>query len=419
MQSTDHIKARKMVALATLAQNCALGLSFGSYGALIPSFEKQFDASRGMASTGIGLLVATLSLSSPVLGAWLRRLPLRGVMVTGALLHVAGYLLLSMAGSMVEVIAIYGLLIGPGGALLGAIPASTLVGNWVTEGRGKALGIVNMPILLLLTPPAAAFLLQRHGMVSLFHALALMAGLCALLMLLVRDRPVDNAAPATKEEEEQEQEDRTPPLSSPAPATLTSATIVRSTPFWLLSLGVGLVAAGGTMITAHLIPLATSRGITLEAASLLLSVYAGAGLLGAPLFGGVVDRLGARAGLAINAVMQMLCWAALLLLSDFTLLLVAVALIGLCATSILAIHSAAIAEIFGPANIAAVFGMSYLPKLLFIFGAAPLAGFLFDLANSYTPALLVHITLFAIAALAFLLLPGMGAKKGTRAAHIT
>jgi len=398
MQRINQAKTRQAVALATLAQNCALGLSFGSYGALIPSFEHQFNASRGMAATGIGLLVATLSLSSPVLGTWLGKLSLRWVMVTGALLHAIGYVLLSMAGSMGGVIAIYGLLIGPGAALLGAIPASTLVSNWVKEGRGKALGVVNMPILLLLTPPVAAFILHHHGMVSLFRTLALVAGLCALAMLMVRDRPsgIDAASPVGPSPAQ---------TTGKAPAPISSAMILHSPAFWLLSLGVGIVAAGGTMITAHLIPLATGRGLSLEAASLLMSAYAGAGLLGAPLFGAAVDRYGARVGLAINAGIQILVWGALLLASHFAVLLAIVALIGLSATSVLAIHSAAIAEIFGPSNIATVFGMSYLPKLLFIFGSAPLAGFLYDIADSYTPALLVHIGLFCIATLAFLFLP--------------
>jgi len=49
--------------------------------------------------------------------------------------------------------------------------------------------------------------------------------------------------------------------------------------------------------------------------------------------------------------------------------------------------------------------MSYLPKLLFIFGSAPLAGFLFDLTGSYQLPLAVHMAAFIAALIGFLLIP--------------
>ena len=92
------------------------------------------------------------------------------------------------------------------------------------------------------------------------------------------------------------------------------------------------------------------------------------------------------------------------------------ALIGLFTTSILAVHSAAINEIFGRENFSAVLGMSYLPKLVFISGSAPLAGFLFDYAGDYQIALLVQIVGFAAALLGFLFLPTQSAALSRLAA---
>ncbi len=380
--------AWQMVALAALAQNCALGLTFGSFGALMQRFESEFDASRGMVSTALGVMVLTLSLVSIPLGARLGRLGLRRVMVTGALLNSVGFLLLTQVADMTMAILIYGLIIGLGSCLLGTLPASTLVSNWFPEKRGVALGIVNAPLFLFVIPPITARLLTHVGMDGVFLILSGAFLLCALMVMRVVAGP-----PVQDVSEHASVTPSTPPLSS--------GRILASAPFWLLSLGVGIVAGGGTMFTAHIVPLAGTRGFDLQTSSWLLSSYAGAGLPGVLFFGWLIDRYGARAMLVINALVQLLLWAMLASAENYQLLILVSACIGVCNTSILALHTAAINEIFGTANVGAVFGLSYVPKIIFIFGSVPLAGFLFDATDSYRLGLMVHIAGFAIATLCF------------------
>lgn len=392
-----------MAALGSLAQNCALGLTFGSFGTLMRGFEVQFEASRGVVTTALGMLVLSMSLLSVPVGARLGRWSLRMTMICGSLMCAIGFALMILAQDIYQVIALYGLIIGPGVCLLGVLPASTLVSNWFVKDRGKALGLTNMPILLFITPPVIAYAVTHYGMSGVFVLLSVLFLLCCLAVTLVKDRP-DSAASASANWE------GTAGHQAPPPPVLSSRDILCNRAFWCLSLGVGIVAGGGTMITAHLVPLGMARNFSLEGSSLLLSAYAGAGLVGTMVFGWLADRLGARTALIINAGGQIVLWTALMVFDLYGIMLLLAAMIGICATSILAIHSAAINEIFGPENIAAVFGMSYVPKLLFIFGAAPLAGFLFDLSGSYQLALLVQITAFAAATIGFSLLPSRLSK---------
>jgi len=389
-----------MVALATLAQNCALGLSFGSLGPLIKSFEAEFNTSRGLISTAAGLLFLALSILSPILGARLNRLRLRYVMGLGALLCALGFGALSIVSSIYEVLAIYALMIGPGVCMLGYLPASTLVSNWFEGNRGKALGIVNMTIVLFFFPPILAGIIDGDGMRAAFLVIATLYLLCAGMMMFVVDRPA-GAAQNVKRVEAAGSE---PPL--------TTSAILRSTAFWALSLGVGIVTGAGSTITVHIIPLAVGRGFSLEASSLLLSAYAGAGLLGTIIFGAISDRAGPKTALLLNVTAQIGLWLLLLPLLGYAPLLAVVALIGVCSVAILTLHSAAISEIFGQHNVAAVLGLSYLPKVIFIFGSAPLAGFLYDLTGGYGAAIMVHITCFVVATIGFLLLPRRG-RPGT------
>ncbi|WP_066826400.1 MFS transporter [Sphingomonas mali] len=383
----------RMVALATLAQNFALGLSFGSLGPLMKSFETEFHTGRGLVSTAAGLLFLALSILSPLLGARLNRVRLRYVMCLGGLLSALGYFGLTVVTGIYEVLAIYAFLIGPGICLLGYLPASTLVSNWFAGNRGKALGIVNMTIVLFFFPPILARVVDAEGMRAAFLVIAGLYLAASVLMLLVIDRPAGSGCAAG-------------PAVAVRPAQLTTGAILHTRAFWALSLGVGILTGAGSTITVHIIPLATGRGFSLEASSLLLSAYAGAGLLGTVIFGALSDRIGSRTTLVINGVAQIALWLLLLPALGYVPLIVIVALIGICSVAILTLHSAAISEIFGQDNVAAVLGLSYVPKVVFIFGSAPLAGFLYDFTGGYDVAILVHIACFVFATLGFVLLPG-------------
>jgi predicted MFS family arabinose efflux permease len=224
-----------------------------------------------------------------------------------------------------------------------------------------------------------------------FLVIAALYLLAALLMLLVIDRSggARDAGPA----------------AAAQPRHLTTSTILRSRAFWALSLGVGILTGAGSTITVHIIPLAVGRGFSLEASSLLLSAYAGAGLLGTVVFGALADRAGAKVALVTNGLAQIALWLVLLPVIGFAPLVAVVALIGLCSVAILTLHGAAISEIFGKENVAAVLGLSYVPKVVFIFGSAPLAGFLYDVTGGYRAVILVHISCFVFATLGFVLLP--------------
>jgi MFS family permease len=186
---------------------------------------------------------------------------------------------------------------------------------------------------------------------------------------------------------------------------IASRDVLSSPSFWLLSLGVGVIAGGGTALTAHLVPLAMKRGFSLESGALLMSAYAMAGIGGVLIFGWIADRFGYRAGLILNGGAQIFFWSILTLASSFPLLLLSSIVIGLCTTAILALHGAAIAAIFGPQNMGSVLGLSYLPKLPFVFGVSPLMGVLFDATGGYETALLVQIVFLAAVIAGFMLLP--------------
>jgi cyanate permease len=295
---------------------------------------------------------------------------------------------------------VYGLLIGPGACLLGVLPASALISNWITKGRGNALGIINLPIFLLLAPVITARLVSMFDMTVVFLSLSVVLAICAILMSRVVDTPFRDSTKA----------DGVASVTARS-AAIASRDVLNSRSFWLLSLGVGVVAGGGTALTAHLVPLAMARGFSLESGAWLMSAYATAGIGGVLIFGWIADRFGYRTGLVLNGGTQIFFWCILMFAGSFPLLLLSAIAIGLCTTAILVLHGAAIAAIFGPQNMGSVLGLSYLPKLPFIFGASPLMGVLFDATGGYEAALLIQIGMLGAVIVGFILLPGSSNER--------
>ena len=114
----------------------------------------------------------------------------------------------------------------------------------------------------------------------------------------------------------------------------------------------------------------------------MLSFYAGAGLIGTPVFGWIIDRIGAPAALVI-AALGLATLSLAVIFVDGPALFAVVALAGACCTPITTMHGAALGDLFGRNAVARAMGYSYFIKLPFLVGAAPVIGAVYDATGSY------------------------------------
>ncbi|MEJ7935340.1 MFS transporter [Sphingobium sp. AN558] len=385
----------QMVGICFLIMNCALGVNFAAYGAMMETIERDFGTSRAVASMGLSMVTLTLGILAPLVGGLLRRISARALILTGLALNAGGYFLLGQVHDIRLFLGIYALMIGPGFTLAGVVPCTAIVSNWFVTGRGKALGIINMPLGNALMPLLAAALLIRFGLAGTLVGNGLiLAALIPLAWLLVDDparigqQPMGGMAQAGAESE----------------APLSAARILRQPRFIILSLGVALLSAAGLAIMTHMVALATGRGVPLTSASLMLSIFGLAGLVGAPLFGWLADRIGGGPSFAVLALAQCLPWLGLIVAGAQLPILLGLAFtIGLCCNGILTLFGVTMGEWLAQANIGLGMGLCYLIQLPFLFAAAPLAGAMFDRFGSYTPTILLHVGSFVAIGLVFLL----------------
>lgn len=164
-------KAVRMLALAFLAQNLALGLSYGTYGAFVLHFVEEFDAPLSLAGSGLAITAHMIPLgrgmgfepgaaamllsvygfaaaSGAFLFGWLAdRSSGVGALLVNALLHAVSWSLMLFSSS-------YGLallaaaLMGLGGGGLTVAISARLGEQYSPRMFGQALGLalaMNMP----------------------------------------------------------------------------------------------------------------------------------------------------------------------------------------------------------------------------------------------------------------------------------
>lgn len=395
MSKAERFYGWRMVAICFLIMNCTLGANFSAYGALVEAIQRAFQTNRAFASMGISMLTLALGILAPFVGGLTRRLSIRTLILIGLALNGGGFLLLTQVHNIIAFLAIYGLIIGPGFALAGVVPCAALISNWFSASRGRALGIINIPVGNALLPLIAAALMTRFGLSGA------LAGNGVLLLALI---PFAFFLIDTPQKAGQLPLGGIEGPTTAAEQPLSATQILRSPRFAVLTLGIALLSAAGLAMVAHLIPLAIDRGVALAPASLLLAAFGLAGLVGAPLFGWLSDRIGGGPSLAVLAILWIPFWLALIIAgNDLPVLLALAFLIGLFSNGILTLFGVLAGEWLGPANIGLGMGLCYFFKIPFMFAAAPLAGAMFDHFGSYTPTILLHVATFVVIGATFLL----------------
>ena len=386
----------RMVAIAAVTQNVAVGLTFGSFGTLVLAIEQRFATTRTLSALGISLVILIYSLSAPLVSPLIARTSIRRVLTTGSLLGATGYCLLPLASSIGQFLAIYALLISPGFLLLGVMPSNILASNWFVRQQGRALGFVTMPVFVMLVPMISAWALHHYGLSAVLVGVGLAHLLVLPLMPFVIDRPEQiGQKPLGHEDGARLGE---PETKLPWKRLLSRPTL------WFVTIAVGIAVGGGVLKAAHMVPLVMGQGWSLEEASFLFAVSGGTGILGAIAFGWLADRLGPGTALAINSIVQGLVWFIFLQPAPYWLLVVDAVVVGACGGGIAAAQGVLLTRLFGPRNFPQVMGLVTMFTVPFTFGAAPLASALFDASGSYWTPIAMQIAGFALAAIIFLIL---------------
>lgn len=393
--------AGRMAAIAFLHYNLTLACIWGSFSVLLSAVEARMGVGRELSTLAVPLLNLATALLAPIVGGLATRISLRLVMLVGAALSVAGFVLLALSHSYPLYLLAFGGLIGPSMAI-GVVLPPTLVTRWYQVNRGRALGLVTTPLVVAIVPLLTTWMLQAHGVAATYGMLAALAAIPLVANLFVVEPPAEAAAPTGAMHGHGA-------AAAAAAGGRSMAQIGRTPRFWAFALAFMASAAASIVLTAHMVPLARTWGFSATLAATLLSVQSFAGMAGTVVFGWIADRLGGARTFALLVFDTAVLWGLLLLHLPFPLAVVLIGLIGVHGAGAVPVMSAALSEGFGAQSFSRAYGLANLANLPVSVVCVPAAALVFARTGSYSGAI-VAIAVLALLASLFVLTAG-GARR--------
>lgn len=361
---------------------CA-GLMVGSthyiFGLLIRPLTEEFDISRAQANNGLILFLLGTILTSPFVGYLLDRLPLKKVMISGAILFTASFLAISVAPSL-WLIALLLIPAAAGVAAAGALAANKTITQWFHRRRGRAMGVLATATSAggAVLVPLVAVLIENYGWRVAIAVLGVGAGSVAGILITAllgnRSGPLDAV-------------ERDSADGAAAQATEERSWSFRQLAithnFWIIAVAVAIMMAIDLSLMATIVPYGMELGVSLTQASFILSVLTVSAIFGKMGVGLLAERFDKRLILAAVAGAHIFLLGALLLRPSYPVLLAVAGVSGLATGGTLPVLNMLVAFYFGGTSFGSVIGAMNVIALPLSMIAARFVGEVFDRTGSY------------------------------------
>jgi MFS family permease len=339
---------------------CQMGLGFGYvFGPLAPDILGELGWTRAMYSSARAPQLFVIALASPLVGALTIRFGARRVLSGAALLIGVAFCLLS---GMTALWQLYALVVLLGLAItgLGDITVGQVVSQWVTRGRGLALGIVYTGSNLggfLLTRLAGA-VAERVSWRAAFLGMGL-GGLVVLVPVayaVVREPRVPTAPDAGPAPE---------PVSPGATdgADLDLSAALRTRSFWILAFSLFTFFFYFIALLEHLVLFLTDEGLPRDEAVAYFSNAIALGLLSKVALGVAADRIPHKTALLADYGVLAASSVLLLWLPHPTRLPLFIALFGFSYAARDVVYPLMVTHCYGLRSMAAIYGALMLALL--------------------------------------------------------
>jgi len=363
-----------------------------SFSAFLLPLQHDFAASRGSISLVFSIAGFFYFALGVITGPLADRFGSRLLEVVGMILTGAGLVVASLAQTLLQVYAAYGIGVGLG---IGCsyVPAVGAVQRWFLRRRGFASGLAvsGIGVGTLVVPPLAKFMIDALGWRETYLLLgifAIVAG--AGMALLIEDDPSKRGLGA----------DGDPPTAAaraPASARDSIRRAITSQRFIGLYASCFICSFGLFVPFVHLVPYALDYGIASSAAVLLVGAIGVGSTAGRFLLGGLADRLGRPLSFLIMFVgmgLSFVMW----LFSVSLWPLAAFALVyGVFYGGFVALAPAVVIDYFGGRHASSLIGILYTSVAFGTLIGPSAAGFVFDISHSYTLPILLSIGVYVVA----------------------
>lgn len=372
------------------------GFIFWTMGIYTSTFEDEFQASRARINLIETLLSVGTNLLSPVMGVLIDRWSPRHLMTLGMASLGAGLMLISQAGTLVNVWVVWATLMPLGALLIGVLPSAALISRWFRRRRGLALGlsVTGSSIGGALVPPLMTWMFMAWGWRSALFASGLLClAVAPVFFVVLRNFPSDLGL-------EQEEDDPDPRhgVGRVDERSWTLLEMLRTGSFWWQTLISASLLAVTLGTLANLSLHAKDLGVTGQRTALLYSIIAFCSFGGKVAMGYLIDRIGVRRAGFITAGLLAAGMTLLLTLPHYAGLVIASVVIGLGFGGVTPLWTNMPARTFGARSIGRALGLMNPLHIPITATSAPLAGWISDTRGSYDLVFIIFMALCAFAA---------------------
>lgn len=392
-----------------------VGVGVGYYGlaVFLRPLQEAHGWSNAVVSGATGLYFSLSGITGALVGPHIDRRGPKPFMLAGSLLIGASVSLIGYVGSILELYLVYGVLAVAFG-LATSVSVNAVMTRWFVTRRAKAMSISSTGISVggMILAPLGSKLIDVGGLelaTPLMGLLVVAVALPVILFVIVPDpasvglRPdgaVARSGPAVVRSSLSDAVQQRP---------WTRAQAVRTSAFWAMLVGFGVVLTAQTGFVIHQISFLEERVGSRSTAALALSVTAFGSIVARLVVGTFADRIDKK-GLTIALfVLQAAAVVGVVLTSNIAVTYLLTLVFGFTIGNVYMMMSLLVGEVFGTVSFGAVFGLVSLVGQTGS-GAGPLlVGALEDATGGYRVPFLVTAaaTLAAAGAIASLRTPAV------------
>ena len=376
--------------------------SFYSFGVFFVPIMEEFGWTRGVISGVLFVSGITYAVAVPLIGSIADRFGYKWISIITAGLMGLGFVLGSRVQTVWQMYLFIGFLQGIGACASIPLPLS-LITNWFVRRQGLALGIASAGIgtgaatLPLMVTSIETQLGWRSAMFVMGVLILLIYIPIALFVIRLPESDYVAAHEGTPQTD-------TNHISDSDNRDISLFQALKTSQFWALFGIFGFCILCLGLIITHLVPYARDTGVSPMSAASLLTTMGLCSIAGRLTAGFLSDRVGAIRVIFCGLFLQgvMILW--LSRISSLGMLYFFAFLFGIAYGGNLVMIPRLTASIFGVKYMGAIYGsLSVADGIGFAIGPV-LAGYLFDLSDSYNDAFLITaVGVFIAVALTFVL----------------
>ncbi len=394
-----------LVALTLFLQSVGVGTTLYMYSVIAGAIGTDMPSARSVLMLGSTGMLVVGALLSPVIGRLLDRHAMKWIIISGGIALGLGFVLLGFSTKIWHVVLCYMLFMGVGLTALGSVVASTLLARWFVRYRGLAIGISALGTQFggFAYTPMLAALIEAHD----WRIAVMLMGLVILILVPVAAYLWVVDHPAQKQLEPDGKKALPVATGAAGSADIPTQPDV-GLPFHKLMLQRNFIilfifagSLGGVVnnaVIANLSLFATDLGESVTRGAFLVSLLAFIGLFTSPLTGWLGDRINIKI-VAVALTLSMAAAAFLFSIADsYPLLLGATIFQGMAGGGFFPLWALLVARLYH----LSVYGQVMGTTAVAAFGGAAigpvLAGWLYDLTDSYRLIFLIFLAMLLLVA---------------------